>query len=407
VGGVLLLTQRLVPDVPVSTSAKTRHDITQSNNNDYVLADCHIHLMGDDVQELVRITDVMRNEHNIDTASLLSYGNECEDMSAQNLIVMTYKALYPLDMYAFAALHYHLPKQKKDSQDYLNQLVRFMGMGYDGIKRVDSIPWIRKLIGDIPAHSPLYDGFYDYLQEHQVPVFWHVGDPETYWDEQTCPQWAKDKGWKYYDGTFVRNEALYREVEDVLTKYPRLRIVFDHFYFLSHDLKRAGRFLDRWPTVYLTFSPGCEMYYNFSASREETKDFFVHYQNRLLFGTDMGYDDWYMPAETKIKEARDTVRSMRRFFETEDTFKPSEDPHSMWSRGEDALTGIGLPASILRKIYRDNYMRYIQRPPSPVAIGEIMDYADEIISVFSKTKVNERVVNQARGCLEILEKTGE
>ena len=131
------MTQRLVPDVPVSTSAKTRRDITQSNNNDYVLADCHIHLMGDDVQELVRITDVMRKEHNIDTASLLSYGNECEDMSAQNLIVMTYKALFPLDMYAFAALHYHLPKQKKDSQDYLNQLVRFMGMGYDGIKRVE------------------------------------------------------------------------------------------------------------------------------------------------------------------------------------------------------------------------------------------------------------------------------
>ena len=119
----------------------------------------------------------------------------------------------------------------------------------------------------------------------------------------------------------------------------------------------------------------------------------------------MGYDDWYMPAETKIKEAGEIVRSIRRFFETEDPFKPSEDPHSMWNRGENSLTGIGLAPNILRKIYRDNYMRYIRKPHSPINIGKIMDYADEIISMFSsKTKLNNRVVNQVKGCLEILEK---
>ncbi len=400
--------RRLTASLPPRTAARgsiLKDTFMKFNNNDYVFADCHIHLMGDDVPELVRITDLMREEHNIDTASLLSYGNECEDMSAQNLIVMTYKALYPLDTYAFAGLHYHLPNQKKDNQDYFNQLVRFMDMGYDGIKRVDSIPWIRKLVGDIPMDSPVYDSFYEYLEKFQVPVFWHVGDPETYWDEETCPQWAKDKGWKYYDGTFVENEVLYQEVENVLTKYSTLRIVFDHFYFLSHDLERAGAFLDRWPTVYITFSPGCEMFYDFSEYPEKTKDFFIQYQNRLLFGTDMGYDDWYMPAETKIQEAGDIVRSMRRFFETEDTFKPSEDPHSMWNRGENALTGIGLAPNILRKIYRDNYMRYIRKPPSPINIEKIMDYADEIISMFSsKTKLNNRVVDQVKGCLEILEK---
>ncbi len=376
----------------------------QFNTNDYGIADSHVHLMGDDVRELVRITDLMRREHNIDTASLLSYANECADMSAQNLIVMTYKALYPLDTYAFAGLHYHLPNRNNDAQDYYHQCVRFIDMGFDGIKRVDSIPWIRKLIGDIPMDSPVYGPFYDYLEKYQAPVFWHVGDPETYWDEETCPQWAKDKGWKYYDGTFVANEVLYQEVENVLTKHPRLRIIFDHFYFLSHDLERAGAFLDRWPSVYLTFSPGCEMYFNFSEDPQQTKTFFIHYQNRLIFGTDMGYDDWYQSSETKLQDARELVHNMRRFFETEDTFKPSDDPHSMWNRGESMLTGIGLTADILRKIYRDNYMRFICRPPRPIDSEKVMEYADELISQFSsKTAANDRVVNQVNGCLEILE----
>ena len=70
---------------------------------------------------------------------------------------------------------------------------------------------------------------------------------------------------------------------------------------------------------------------------EKTKAFFIKYQNRLMFGTDMGYDDWYMSSDVKMNDTREIVRSVRRFFETDDNFIASDDPHSMWNRGESRM----------------------------------------------------------------------
>jgi len=359
--------------------------------------------MGDNIKEQCSIVEKMREAHLIDSLCALSYVNEGEHMSVQNLIMMALKTRDTSNIYAFAGLHYHLPNQPKDAEDYLSQVKRYHEMGFDGIKRVESIPWIRKLVGDIPMDSPVYDGFYEYLQKNQIPIFWHVGDPETYWSEEDCPQWAKDKGWTYYDGSYIGNAQMYGEIDIVLERYPKLRIVFDHFYFLSGDLDRAAKFLDKWETVYFTFSPGCEMFYNFSEDPNRTKEFFIKYQDRLMHGTDLGYseDEWEETAQMKLKEADNTIKTMRRFFETNDTFIADPKVGSMWNRGDDTLTGIGLDNHVLRKIYVQNYMKFIARNTRRINYNKLLEYANELRVLFTKVKPNEKVAKQIEECIEI------
>ena len=68
---------------------------------------------------------------------------------------------------------------------------------------------------------------------------------------------------------------MYAEVDHVLERHPGLRAIFAHFYFLSADLKRAGRFLDEHPNVCLDLTPGSEMYDNFTRNYDGEEGYFA------------------------------------------------------------------------------------------------------------------------------------
>jgi hypothetical protein len=40
--------------------------------------------------------------------------------------------------------------------------------------------------------------------------------------------------------------------------------------------------------VFFDLTPGAEMYFNFSSRLGEVRDFFLRYQDRLIYGTDIG-----------------------------------------------------------------------------------------------------------------------
>jgi len=126
------------------------------------------------------------------------------------------------------------------------------------------------------------------LEALSMPVVWHVADPEEFWDEEKCPAWVKQSGWFYGDGTYPLKEALYSEVETVVSRHPNLKVILAHFFFLSADLPRAARFLDAHSNVCFDLTPGSEMFFNFMRDSNASREFFLKYQQRLIFGTDSG-----------------------------------------------------------------------------------------------------------------------
>jgi predicted TIM-barrel fold metal-dependent hydrolase len=214
--------------------------------------------------------------------------------------------------------------------------------------------------------------------------FSHIADPEESWDTDKSSIFAKQNGWFYGDRTYVEKEQLYDEVERVLTKFPELNITFAHFHFLSADIERAGDYLDRWPNVYFDLTPGSEMYTNFSKYPDKWHDFFMKYQDRIIFGTDNGWGT-ETPHEHKVIEAEEKVDWMRRFLETGDTFV------NAWGM---KITGIALKKEALEKIYATNYLRFVGNKPKEVNLGLACEYSNEMKERFSRFIVEDRRTKQ-------------
>lgn len=235
------------------------------------------------------------------------------------------------------------------------QLERLISIGCDGVKMLENKPTHRKLV-DIPIDGPYFEEYFRYVESLGFPILWHVCDPEEFWDPETTPHWAKARGWGY-DDTFMPKEALYAEVENVLTRHPRLKIIFAHFYFMSADLPRAADLFDRFPNVHFDLAPGIEFLYNMSKYPDSAREFFIKYSDRILFGTDIS--STHTPEEARLRTGIVT-----RWLETDDEYRLPEGADFVLGPPEDGIMrGLNLPDEALRKIYRGNFERLVGSKP--------------------------------------------
>ncbi len=254
---------------------------------------------------------------------------------------------------------------------YVDQL---LDMGCDGIKMIEGKPEIRKMLPIPPFDSPAYEPYWAVLEERGAPLLFHVNDPEEFWDPQLIPDWARAQGWFYGDGSFINNEDQYIEVLNVLERHPKLKVIFAHFFFLSAQLPRLAELLERFPNMCVDLTPGIEMYHNFSRDPGAARDFFLKYQERILFGTDIGAKALLSTPELGIEADESAVRIqvVRRFLEEEGTFQLDVDSGFLFGRFSGPFHGLGLPEGVLKKIYSQNFERMAGSQPgalNPEAIS--------------------------------------
>ena len=187
------------------------------------------------------------------------------------------------------------------------------------------------------------------------------------------------RDWFYGDGTFPTKEALYAEIDHVLARHPTLKLILAHFYFLSADLERAARLLDAYPSVCLDITPGGEMYNHFTRSGEAARAFFLRYQDRIVYGTDVSTR---AIQQGGIEAPLSYAHFVRTFLETAEPFTPPPAiPH--WLEDDlEAIVPIELPQEALAKIYHGNFERLYGASPAPLnreaALAELARIADEI-----------------------------
>ena len=238
--------------------------------------------------------------------------------------------------------------------------------------------------------------FFGRMEERGLPLLWHVADPEEFWDHARVPVWAVKHGWSYTDGSFPDKELLYSEVEKVLARHPRLPVIFAHFYFLSADLGRASRFLIEHPTVCFDLAPGVEMFHNFTVDPAKTRDFFLEFQDRIIYGTD-SMDQFFVDQDS----GRARIFMVRRWLETEDVFDVPPDP-IMTPDTRPAIKGIGLPAQVLQKIYLENFTRLAGAEANACSPG-LMRSESERIRALSRFVGGGRIESEAQAVLDELE----
>ena len=369
---------------------------------DIPVVDGHIHFTDvDQMDEILRIRDTVP----MTKVNLLSVPHS--EMVNQNPALMAFKARHPDIAYLSGGLDYTQVGAQDWSEvdpqamsDILGRQIKTLrAIGFDGLKLIESKPTSRKWI-PIALDAPHYEGMWAALESLAMPVLWHVADPEEFWDGDLAPSWAKEHGWFYGDGTFPTKEALYQEVDNVLARHPGLKVIFAHYYFLSADLERAGRFFDAHPNVCFDLTPGNEMISDFTRTYEAARDFLIRYQDQLVYGTDIA--TWGLAREQGMAHALGTAWAVRMYLETEGVFQPPEALAHWREPGLDGFRGFALDANVLEKIYSTNFERLYGTEPAALDSERACEELRRMAAVLDEVATDEGGTNPARQVEQML-----
>src|SRR5262245_42173253 len=138
----------------------------------------------------------------------------------------------------------------------------------------------------LKVDDPELDPVWAMCAKHNVPVLIHIAEPQAFFD----PLDYKNERWLelalYPDRrhqTGVRFEELMTERNNMVKRNPRTKFILAHFGWHGNDLARAARLLDENPNVYFDVAA---VLYDFGRQPRAAHDFFVKYQDRILFGKD-------------------------------------------------------------------------------------------------------------------------
>lgn len=259
-----------------------------------------------------------------------------------------------------------------DENYYLDEISKYYAMGCDGVKILDGKPNCYRQIGR-RLDDKVYDKFFAFCEEKQLPITMHVGDPAPFWDWENATDYQKKMGWVYTEKD-APLEQLRSEALGILEKFPKLRVTFAHFFFMADELARAAELFEKYENLCLDLTPGTEMYVGFSRNYDEAKAFFEKYSDRILYGTDSTNAYRSSDANTRI-----TIDIARQFMEdTREYVNEIVD--------KNPLRPFGFGEDILRKIYKDNFIRLYGEKPRALDCELIAKSIPDFIGRFELDK---------------------
>ena len=190
---------------------------------------------------------------------------------------------------------------------------------------------------DDPALDPVWAA----CARLKLPVFIHTADPQEFWQpiDDANERWlelALFPGRRYPPEQFPSFEQLMAERDAMLRRNPRTTFVIAHMGWHANDLARLGRLMTELPNVHTEVGA---VLYDIGRQPRAAHDFFVRFQDRILFGKDSFQPEEY-PYYWRVFETRD------------DYFDYYRGYHAFWK-----LYGIDLPDAVLKKVYFGNALR--------------------------------------------------
>ncbi|XOV93379.1 MAG: amidohydrolase family protein [Bacteroidota bacterium] len=205
--------------------------------------------------------------------------------------------------------------------------------------------------------DPGFDPIFDMLEAKDIPVVGHLAEPYNCWlpvEEMTT---------KNDSGYFSRNPQyhMYKHPEmpshadqmlardNRLAKNPNLRFIGAHMASLEYDVDELAMRFDRFPniTVDLAARMG-QVFYQTANNYDKVRDFFIKYQDRLIYATDLGDSGSQSAEEVNAENAEVWMRDWK-FFVTDDTMTSD--------LIDQEFKGLKLPKEVVAKLFHDNAVR--------------------------------------------------
>jgi predicted TIM-barrel fold metal-dependent hydrolase len=209
----------------------------------------------------------------------------------------------------------------------------------------------------IKVDDPRFDPMWEACGSLKIPVTIHTADPDAFFlptdrFNERFEELNNHPDWSFYDKDFPSKRDLLEARNRVFARHPKTQFIALHVGNKAENLAYVAECLDRLPNMHVEIGARIG---ELGRQPRTARKFFEKYQDRILFGTDAVPHGVETPQQIFGDELYEIYF---RFLETEDEYFDYA-PAPVPPQGRWRIYGVGLPESILRKVYHQNAERLL------------------------------------------------
>lgn len=202
--------------------------------------------------------------------------------------------------------------------------------------------------------NPAFDTIIDFIEKNNVTLIGHLGEPKNAWLPVEQMTVAGDKNYfaahpryhMYLHPEYPSYEDQINARDSMLEKHPNLKFVGAHLGSLEWSVDELAKRLDKFPNMSVDMAERISHFqYQAVTDWKKVHDFFIKYQDRLIYATDEGVREGAVPGEV-IKRAHENWLRHWKFFTSGEKMKVP--------KVEKEFNGLKLPKTVVDKIYLKN-----------------------------------------------------
>lgn len=204
--------------------------------------------------------------------------------------------------------------------------------------------------------DPIFEPILAYLEENEIQVVGHFGEPKNCWlpfEEMTV---KSNKG--YYTNHPEYHMHLHPEApsyedhlrvrDNMLERHPNLKFIGAHLASLEWSIDELSKWLDKFPNATVDMAGRIyHLQYQSLSDREKVRNFLIKYQDRILYATDRSIRPRHKDLE-KIKQGVFNIwKADWIYLATDSVFQSRQVDYQ-------EVKGLQLPKKVIDKIYFKN-----------------------------------------------------
>jgi predicted TIM-barrel fold metal-dependent hydrolase len=241
----------------------------------------------------------------------------------------------------------------------LDNIDKSMNLGAVGVKVWKNIGMSLKddkgnyVMIDHPSFEPIFQ----FLEDNDILLLGHNGEPKNCWLPTKDMTVESDKAYfmahpeyhMYHHPEVPNYEAQLRARNNLLKRHPNLRFVGLHLASQEWDTNEVGAFLDQFPNAMVDLAERiCHLQYQTIDHWKKIYDFFITYQDRIIYGSDIVVDN-SLTDDVLIQHMNERYQNHRKYF--------TENEWMTVQKVNGKFKGLGLPVSVVDKVYSANALK--------------------------------------------------
>lgn len=208
-----------------------------------------------------------------------------------------------------------------------------------------------------------FDPVISFIEKKGLPLTGHFGEPKNCWMPLDSMTVNNDKSYfernPHYHMYLHPEYPSYQDQLDardsLLEKHPNLKFIGCHLGSEEWSVDQVARTLDRFPNMAVDLAARiCHLQHQSAKNKEKVRNFLINYQDRIIYGTDMGYSGNRIDSSFYAGLLKTRLKDWNYF--TGEMEMESRDVNG-------TFTGLHLPKEVVDKIFYQNAVKWYQLLP--------------------------------------------